>query len=345
MERMPRHKSSNCSLSWGWYNMTILTLIEHDQGIINPQTFSMLTVARQLAQKQDVPLQAVLIGADVAALTDGLDAYGVTAVYLIENDELEAFAPNAWAAGIVAAMAEEEITAVVGTGSDRSNEVMAHVAARTNLPLAANCITIEPDEDGWFVTRVRWGGTLHEEARLYNEPKLLTIATIGMEPEEEPADDDLDIIELSPDFNETDLMVRVISRIEPTQTGISLTDAPVVVSGGRGVGSTEGFAILDELAALLGGAVGCSRVVTNSGWRPHAEQVGQTGARVSPDLYIACGISGATQHMSGCSGAKHLLAINSDPNAAILAKSDSAVIGDLHEVIPAIIAELKAVHS
>ena len=115
----------------------------------------------------------------------------------------------------------------------------------------------------------------------------------------------------------------------------------VVVGGGRGVGSAEGFAVLEELAELLGGAVGGSRVVTNLGWRAHADQVGQTGARIAPDLYIACGISGAIQHIVGCKGAKKILAINKDKDAPMLARSDYAVIGDLHEVVAAVIEELR----
>jgi electron transfer flavoprotein alpha subunit len=115
----------------------------------------------------------------------------------------------------------------------------------------------------------------------------------------------------------------------------------VVVGGGRGVGGPEGFASLEQLAALLGGIVGVSRVVTSAGWRPHSDQVGQTGAKIAPDIYIACGISGAIQHMVGCKGAKRILAINSDPNAPIMAKADYAIIGDLHAVIPALIDEIK----
>ncbi|MCP4423697.1 MAG: electron transfer flavoprotein subunit alpha/FixB family protein [Chloroflexi bacterium] len=317
----------------------ILTLIEHDQGVIDPLTFSMLTAARGLAQAQDAPLHAVLIGADVADLANGLGDWGVTAVHLIEQETLDNYAPNAWAACVVAVMAAEKPEAIVGVGGERSNEVMAHVAARTDLPLAANCLTIQPEEDAYFVTRIRWGGTLHEEARLRGEPKLLTIAALGMDAEEAPSGAP-EIITVIPELTEADLQARVVSRIAPERGGVSLADAPVVVSGGRGVGSAEGFAPLVELANMLGGAVGCSRVVTNNGWRPHAEQVGQTGTRVAPDLYIACGISGASQHMSACSGAKHILAINTDPDAPILMKADMAIIGDLHEVIPAIIAQI-----
>ncbi len=124
--------------------------------------------------------------------------------------------------------------------------------------------------------------------------------------------------------------------------GVSLATAPVVVSGGRGIGSAEGFAVLEELAGLLGGAVGCSRVATNNGWRPHSDQVGQTGTKIAPELYIAAGISGATQHWAGCMGSKTILAINTDPEAPMVTRADYAVIGDAQQVLRAVVDELRA---
>jgi len=238
-----------------------------------------------------------------------------------------AYQPGAWAK----ALAAPEADAIVAAGSDRGNELLAHVGALLDQPLAANVISV----DGDTVTRVRWGGSLLEEARLHGGPSLLTVA-----PHVHPAVEIGDIETLDvPD----DGSPKVVERVEESSGGVSLRDAKVVVSGGRGVGSAEGFAIIEELAGLLGGAVGCSRVVTSAGWRPHADQVGQTGTKVSADLYIACGISGATQHIAGAKGAKKILAINTDPEAPIFASADYAVIGDLHEVVPAITAELKRV--
>ena len=143
-------------------------------------------------------------------------------------------------------------------------------------------------------------------------------------------------------MTDRDFRVRITGRV-PAEVGkISLADARVVVGGGRGVGSSDGFAQLDELAALLGGTVGVSRVVTSAGWRPHAQQVGQTGTRIAPDLYIACGISGAIQHLVGCRSAKAILAINTDRDAPMVTRATYAVIGDLHTVLPAIIDEVRA---
>ena len=236
-----------------------------------------------------------------------------------------AYQPAAWAK----ALAAQTPDAIVAAGSDRGNELLAHVAALLDQPFAANVIAVEDDT----VTRVRWGGSLLEEARLHGAPKLLTVA-----PHTHPAAEIGEVETLdAPD----DGSPKVLETVEESSGGVSLRDAKVVVSGGRGVGSAEGFAIIEELAGLLGGAVGCSRVVTSAGWRPHTDQVGQTGTKVSPDLYIACGISGATQHIAGCKGAKAMLAINDDPEATIFAHADYAVIGNLHEIVPAITAELK----
>lgn len=240
------------------------------------------------------------------------------------------YAPSAWAAALVEAAGDADI---VGPGSERGNEVLAHVAAQLDLPFAANVTEVRGEE----VTRQRWGGTLLEEARIHAPRRLLTAAPFTFE----VCVDSTQTEVLRP---ELDGAVQVVEHIAPDTGGkVSLADAKVVVSGGRGVGSADGFAILEELAALLDGAVGCSRVVTSAGWRPHTDQVGQTGTKVSPDLYIACGISGATQHIAGCKGAKKLLAINADPEATIFAHADYAVVGDLHEIIPAITAELKRV--
>jgi electron transfer flavoprotein alpha subunit len=226
-------------------------------------------------------------------------------------------------------------THVVAAGSDNGNEVLAHVAARLDLPLAANVTEVRGDE----LTRVRWGGSLLEQARIEAPLKLLTVAphAVAAEPAGAPAS----VETFVPELAESDLVVRVQERVAKDGGGISLAEAKVVVSGGRGVGSAEGFSIIEDLAGLLGAAVGCSRVVTSAGWRPHTDQVGQTGTKVSPDLYIACGISGATQHIAGCKGAKKILAINDDAEAPILASADYAVIGDLHEIVPAIAAELR----
>ena len=316
----------------------ILVWVDHDGGAPDALSLEALTFARGLAGTSGVPLEAVVIGDD--AMGDQLGAFGVQTVHAVWDERLADFAPVAWAQCVVDVMGASSTQAVLAAGSDRGNEVMAHVAAKTGLSLAANCIEVEPSEP-YVVTRLRWGGSLLEEARLSGTVKLLTVAPHALAPAESPAPSAPALNHVVPTLSEADFRVRVSGREAPEGGRVSLADARVVVGGGRGVGSAEGFRSLDELAALLGGTVGVSRAVTSLGWRPHAEQIGQTGTRIAPDLYIACGISGAIQHIVGCKAAKKILAINTDPQAPILAHADFAVIGDLQKVVPAVTEEIR----
>ena len=249
------------------------------------------------------------------------------------------YAAVAWAAALVEVARNAVV--VVAPGSERGNEVMAHVGARLALPMAANCLEVRPDER-WSVVRQRWAGSLLEDAWLDGDPRLLTVAPHAYAPAEAHSAATAPAIEpFAPTISAADVQVRVTGHEAPTAGSVSLADARVVVGGGRGVGSADGFGIIEELAGLLGGAVGVSRVVTSAGWKPHTMQVGQTGQRIAPDLYIACGISGAIQHIVGCKAAKRILAINTDPEAPIMSKATYAVIGDLHTVVPAISAEIR----
>ena len=251
-------------------------------------------------------------------------------------DALGAFAPDAIAAALAEAASELNVAAVFGAGTDRGNEVMARLAARLGLPFAANCIAVTPG-DPVTLTRLRWGGSLLEEARLHSPRPLITVAPHTIPADSGPAPVEVDVKPPA----EADLVVRVVDHVSPSNGGVSMAEAKVIVSGGRGVGSKEGFAIIEDLAGLLGAAVGCSRAVTSAGWRPHSDQVGQTGTKVAPEVYIACGISGATQHMAGLKGAKRILAINSDPQAPLMLNADYTVTGDLKEIVPAISAEIR----
>jgi len=263
-------------------------------------------------------------------------------LHSVRMDAIQPFAPDAIAAVLALAADELGASAVLAAGTDRGNEVMARLAARTGLPFAANCIAAEPG-DPVRVVRQRWGGSLIETALLRGPRALITVAPHTVRVTDGPSPIDVDLKSYMARIEPTDLVVQVKDHIDAAGGGVSLAEAKVVVSGGRGVGSKEGFAIIEELAGLLGAAVGCSRVVTSAGWRPHSDQVGQTGTKISPDLYIACGISGATQHMAGCKGAKRILAINADAEAPIMQNADYAVVGDLKEIVPAISAEIRKI--
>jgi electron transfer flavoprotein alpha subunit len=307
----------------------VLVLVEQSDGKATDPSLQALTLARALGS----PVQALVVGSSV-----DLNEHGVEVSHVAEHEALGSFAPDAWAATLEQLTDRLNVAAVVAPGTERGNEVMARLAARSGLPLAANCIGVTPGSP-MTLTRLRWGGSLLEEARLVSPRPLITVAPHAVPIE--PAHSETKIEKFVPDLSDGDLLVRVAEHLGASGGGISLTEAKVVVSGGRGVGSKEGFAIIEELAGLLGAAVGCSRAVTSAGWRPHTDQVGQTGTKIAPDIYIACGISGATQHMAGCKGAKKILAINSDGEAPIMLSADYAVIGDLKEIVPAISAEIR----
>jgi electron transfer flavoprotein alpha subunit len=276
---------------------------------------------------------------------ESLTSYGATAAYVIEPGDLPGYAPRAWARALAGLAAQTGASAVLAAATDRGSEVLAHLGAITGQPLAANCVSAQPEDGSTYrIARHRWGGLLLEDALMDGAPALMTVATeaVPATTVAEPAAlATLAVHGYQPGLAGDDLRVRATESAGQA-SGVSLATARVVVGGGRGVGGPDGFAPLEELAGLLGGVVGVSRVVTSEGWRPHRQQVGQTGTKITPELYLACGISGAIQHMAGCAGAKHLVAVNTDPGAPILAHADYAVLGDLREVIPALVAALRA---
>jgi electron transfer flavoprotein alpha subunit len=318
----------------------ILVLAEHDRGTLNDLSLQAMALGRRLASDGE-PVEAVVAGAEAASLAKVLGGHGAATVHVADHEGLADFAPDAWAASVAEVMDRSHPSVVVAAGSDRGNEVMARLAARLDLPLAANVTEVTPGE-AFTLTRTRWGGSLLEDATLDGDVKLLTTQPHAFQASPAEAPGAGAVGTFTPALTDADVVVRVTDRVERAGDKISLADAKVVVGGGRGVGDAAGFGVLEELADLLHGAVGCSRVVTSLGWRPHSDQVGQTGQRIAPDLYIACGISGAIQHMVGCKSAKRLFVINTDPEAPILSQADYAIIGDVRQVVPALTAALRS---
>jgi len=316
----------------------ILVFVEHEAGELKGQSRDALAFARGIGASLGARLHVVAIGDGAAAAAPALSGVDVLYALRIEGT----YAPAAWAEALAQLLEEASPQMVVAAATDRGSELLAHLGANRELPMISNCIEVTPG-DPTLITRERWGGTVLEEVRTSAPQLLLTVSASADVAEDDsslgagaPALEELVIVPAPEDLR------ACLVRVEPLGgSGISLPEARIVVGGGRGVGSSQGFGILDELADRLGGAVGVSRAVTSAGWRPHAEQIGQTGVRIAPDLYIACGISGASQHMVGCAGAKRILVINADPDASIMARADEAVVGDLLTVVPAIIEEIK----
>jgi electron transfer flavoprotein alpha subunit len=316
----------------------LLAFVEHDRGVMTEAAREALTRGRELAVRLGVPMHAVTPGGSADDLAAEVASYGADVVHQAHHPLLVDYGPEAWGEALAQLAVAEGALAVVALGTDRGNEVVAHVAASMDQPMVANCLEVEPGMP-WTVTRQRWGGSLLEHAAVEAEVMLLTYVPHTIEPV--PGAGEGQVRTFEPRLDPAVASTVVADRVVLT-TGVTLATAPVVVSGGRGVGSAEGFAPLEELASLLGGVVGCSRVVTNNGWRPHSDQVGQTGTRIAPDLYIACGISGAIQHWVGAMASKRILAINTDAESNMVAKADYAIIGDVGEVVPAIVAAVRA---
>ncbi len=322
--------------------MTVLVVLEHDRGEIAEAAREALTSGRDLAAKLDCPLHGLLIGADAEPLTEEAERYGAEVVHVASHDLLADYGPDAWAETTKQVADELDADVVMTVGTDRGNEVMAQLAARTDLPFVANCLSVNTAADGepWSMTRIQWGGSLLEDVALDAGRKLLSFGHHAVVSEPAVDADSITVEEFEPDLDDSVAVTMVKDRVVLSQ-GVTLSTSPVVVSVGRGAGSSDCFGILEELAEMLGGRVGCSRAVTNNGWRPHSDQVGQTGTRIAPEIYIATGISGAIQHWVGAMASKKILAINTDPEANMVSKADYAVLGDLHKVVPAISAEIR----
>lgn len=315
----------------------ILVFVETDADGVTEVSRETLTFARDLGE-----VHAVLVGPAPDGVTDVLGAYGVSTVHHAVGEAFSAYGGAVWATAVQAAQVTSGAAAVTAAGTPRGNEVLAHLAARLGVAMAANAVGCVSSDGPLVVSRQVVGGAVLEEMRLDVRPAVFSMAGHAVEAHPAATPVTAAVHEFGPAVAEADLVARVVSTEPgaPDRSG-SLRSARVVVGAGRGAGGADGFGAVIELAGLLDGVLGVSRVVTSLGWRPHHEQVGQTGSRISPDVYIPCGISGAIQHWAGCESSKTIVAINTDPDAPMVTRATYAVIGDMHEVVPAVNAEIR----
>jgi electron transfer flavoprotein alpha subunit len=323
----------------------ILVFVETDASGATEVSLEAVTFARSLsAAGNGVPIDAVIVGepaADLATVVEALGSYGVRRVHHVTGDGFTAYSGAAWAHAVQGVRETARSVVVMAAGTPRGMEVLAHLSARQGVAMAAN-VTSFGGLSPFVVTRQVVGGAALEEMSLDQRPAVFTVAGHAVEPTPSDQPVSAELVETSPEVPAADLRAQVVSSdpAPPDEAG-GLKSAKVVVGPRRGGGAPEGLCEQVEGTHGRGGALGVSRGVTSLGWRPHHEQVGQTGVRISPELYIPCGISGAIQHWAGCSSAKTILAINTDAEAPMVTKASYAVIGDLHEVVPAINAEIR----
>ncbi|HWD95194.1 MAG TPA: electron transfer flavoprotein subunit alpha/FixB family protein [Acidimicrobiales bacterium] len=314
----------------------VLCFLEHDEEGVLDASLRALTLARSLSSSSGRALIVAAIGEMSTSKIETLAAFAVSEVFQVSIEGLASYSPAGWSHALLDLLDILGADTLVSAGTDRGQEIVANIGATTGRPMAANCLSASwIDDQSLRLSRQRWGGSLIEDAVLEGTPALLTVASDGVLAERAETPTSITVHDFATVATDADRRVLVGEWVA-RGGGVSLADARVVVGGGRGVGSEEGFAALDELANLLGAAVGVSRAVTSAGWRPHAQQVGQTGTKISPELYLACGISGATQHLAGCRSAKHVVTINTDADAPFLSRADFALVGDLSVIVPAL---------
>jgi electron transfer flavoprotein alpha subunit len=312
----------------------VLVVVEHAGGAAKKVTLEMLTLARTLGE----PAAVVLGGPGTAApLVDRLGEFGATKVYAAESDELANYlvAPKAT---VLAALVREVSPAAVLLGSTQEGkEIAGRLAVKLDNGLLTDVSELAADGTA---TQVVFAGSTIVKSRVTRGLPLVTLRPNSLTPVPAPATPSVEAVPVT--LTDGDRLVRVVERVaEQKGTRPELTEASIVVSGGRGVGSADNFALVEELADLLGAAVGASRAATDSGFYPHQFQVGQTGKTVSPQLYVALGISGAIQHRAGMQTSKTIVAVNKDPEAPIFELADYGVVGDLFKVVPQAIEEIR----
>ena len=319
----------------------VCVITEFRDGAFRRVSFEVISEGRRLAEALREPLMALALGQGVTPVAAELGQYGVEKVYAVDQPLLKDYLAETYAPVVAEIIQTLQPKVVLSAASVDGKDLSARVAARLNAGLAQDCteLTIEggalrakrPVYAGKALAWYEWAdGAFPQMASC--RPNVMACL---------PADTSRSAAVETPAVTLPAAAKCRVVKIEAAEGKVDLAEAQIIVSGGRGMKEPENFVILEELAQLLGGAVGASRAAVDAGWRPHADQVGQTGKVVTPTLYIACGISGAIQHLAGMGGSKIIVAVNKDPDAPIFSKADYGVVEDLFQFVPAFIAEVK----
>jgi electron transfer flavoprotein alpha subunit len=317
----------------------ILAYIETRDGQIRNVAHEVLTVARKVADGVGEEVHAVVLGAGISDGPEALGRFGADAIFVGDSDALARYTPDGYTRVLVDFIREHGCRAAVFAGSAAGKDLAPRVAARLSAGYAADCTGVEVESGEIVATRPRYAGKVFSRVSFEGEPAVLSIRPNVFTPQEKGGRGEVQPLAISVDPGSFLAVVREVRAAAGAKLDVG--EASIIVSGGRGLRDPENFKMLEELAEALGAAVGASRAVVDAGWRPHAEQVGQTGKTVAPQLYFAIGISGAIQHLAGMRTSRTIVAINKDPDAPIFKIADYGIVGDLFEVVPRLTEEVR----
>jgi len=322
----------------------IMIYAEYRHGKVAPVSFELLGIGRQLADQQKVPLSAVLFGSAMDGAAEDLVSYGADLVYRVDDPALEFFTDEIYGNILEDVIREHkpEIVLAGATAIGRSFIPLVATALATGLTADCTQLAIRPEDGVLLQTRPAFGGNIMATIECpYTRPQMATVRPRVMKTTTPDPDRRGDIIDYRPQAERLQSRVRVLRNVLEEQDQVNITEGDIIVAGGRGLDNEKGFELIRQLADAVGGAVGASRAAVDSAWIQYPHQVGQTGKTVNPKLYIACGISGAIQHVVGMQSSETIVAINKDPHAPIFDVATYGIVGDLFEVVPKLIEKIK----
>lgn len=318
----------------------ILAILEQREGSLKKVSFEAASVASKLAKGLNLEVEAVVAGSEVNNI-DVIAKYGITKIIHLKNSEFNNYTSSGYSEAISNYAKEVNAVCLIIGNTSLGNDLAPRLAVRLNAGCIVDCVNLKVESEEIIATRPIYAGKAFIKAKLSSDVKVFTIRPNVFKAE--LSDAGSATIEIK-EITSPNLKSKVVS-LKKSEGKLDVAEADIIVSGGRGMKGPEYFNLIESLADSLGAAVGASRAVVDAGWRPHREQVGQTGKTVSPSLYVACGISGAIQHLAGMSTSKYIVAINKDKDAPIFSVADYGIAGDLFEILPVLTEEIKKIRS
>ncbi|MDY7036427.1 MAG: electron transfer flavoprotein subunit alpha/FixB family protein [Thermodesulfobacteriota bacterium] len=322
----------------------VMTIAEQKDGEIRKLSYEVVSEGRRLADSLGQELTSVLLGSNLKDKASTLGHYGADKVLVADDPRLEQYTTDAYSQVITELVKANEPAVLLLGASAQGKDLSARLSACLDVGMAQDCTSFSIDNGNLVATRPIYAGKAYAKLTFNNSwPQMATARPNVMDLNEPDTSKSAEIIDASFSLDDSSLKTKVLDVLKDESGKVDLTEADKIISGGRGMKGPENYKILEDLADLIGATVGASRSAVDAGWRPHTDQVGQTGKVVSPNLYIACGISGAIQHLAGMSTSKLIVAINKDPDAPIFQKADYGVVDDLFKVVPLFTEEIKKI--